>query len=126
MLLASAMRRSPSDIWFIFVLAVELGANDQLLFDEFNDKMCDQADDDDAVRQNIREISRRLTSTRQLSSDNVEASDPSGAHYSPSMADLSLEQEAVARIIADAVEENSKYLMFVQGSAGPAKHTLFE
>jgi hypothetical protein len=99
-------------------LALESGANDQLSFDEFKDKMRDQGNDDDAVRQKIWLMTRGLTFTIQLSSDELDISDPSEEHRSHSIADFSLEQAAVARQIIDAVEQNSKHLIFLQGSTG--------
>jgi hypothetical protein len=113
--------RSPGESRFIVVLAVESAANDQLLFDEFNDRMRNQGDNNDAVRLKIEAITRPLTSTLQFSSDEVEISDQPRAHHSASIADLSLEQAAAAREIIDAVEQNSKHLMFLQGSAGTGK-----
>jgi DNA replication protein DnaC len=54
----------------------------------------------------------------------VEISDPRGAHNKHSIADFSLEQGAAAREIIDAVEQNSKHLMFLEGNAGTGKtHT---
>jgi catabolite regulation protein CreA len=79
--------------------------------------MRDQGDNGDAVGQTIEAIPRPLTSTPQFSSDEVDVSDRPGAHHSPSIANLSLEQAAVAREIVDTVEQNSKHLMFRQRSA---------
>jgi hypothetical protein len=91
MLLAGDVRRPPSDLRFIFVLAAESGANEQLLFIEFKNKMRDQRDNDDAILQQIEVVTQRLTSMISLSSDEVEVSNPLREYHSPSMADFSLE-----------------------------------
>jgi hypothetical protein len=121
MLLASDMIRAPTGLRFIFVLAVESEATDRLLFDEFMDKLRDQGDNDDAVRQQIDPITRSLTSTVWLSSDEVGVSDLPATHHSPLRADLSLKQIAVARQISDTNEQHSQDLIFVQANAGTGK-----
>jgi hypothetical protein len=121
MLLARDLRRSPSGLRFLFALAIESGAGYRMLFDDFKDAMHDDGDTDDSIRQKIETIVARMTSP-------MEALEIEGGELSTLDDDRSLSLDALApeqiiiiREIIDAIQYNTKKLMFLPGSAGTGK-----
>jgi hypothetical protein len=119
------LRRPPSDLRFIFGLAIESGAGYQMLFDEFKDAMRDHDDTVDLIRQKIEIIVVCMRSTMEALEIEEIKSITTDDDRSLSVDALAPEQAAIAREIIDAVQYNTKKVMFLQRSAGTGKtHTV--
>jgi UDP-N-acetylmuramoylalanine-D-glutamate ligase len=96
-----------------------------MLFDDFKDAMRDEGDTDGSIRLKIEAFLGRLRSTmHSFRIDGISASS-SNEFLSLSFDALAPEQVAIATEIISAVEQNTKKLMFLQGSAGTGKtHTV--
>jgi hypothetical protein len=125
MLFARDLRRPPSDLRFLFALGVQSGAIDQMLFDDFKDDTRDEGDRDDSIRRKMETIIGRLRSIMHPFTIEGLCSSTSYEGLSLSLAMLASEQAAVATEIISAVQQNTKKLMFLQGSAGTGKTHTF-
>jgi hypothetical protein len=92
-----------------------------MLFDDFKDDMRDEGDTDDSIRRKIETIIGRLRSTMHPFLIEGVCSRTSYEGLSLSLAMLASQHAAIATEIISAVQQNTKKLMFLQGSAGMGK-----
>jgi hypothetical protein len=95
------------------------------LFDDFKDILRDEGDTDDSIRPKIETMLGRLRST--MRAFQIESVCASASNEGPSLplAALAPEQVAIATEIISAVQQNTKKLIFLQGSARKGKtHTV--